>query len=397
MTDRVTEPTRGELGLLQLGTLASATDRFSFPPTILAIGADLHASVATVSTAASAYFLLYGLSQPGWALVSDRIGRVRTIRLTLVGAAVAGLLAAAAPSLLLLVVARALGGSLFGAIIPTSLVYVGDTVAEERRHKRVSQLFAASALGGATGTVGAGLAAYYLSWRWAFAVPAVVGLVVAVALRRLPEPPRAAAANVAVTFARVLRRRWALVVLGLAFIEGVVLLGPFTFLAPAVESTGASSRTAGLVLAFYGVGVIGAAPVVARMGRRFAPGVLIVAGGSQVVGALSLAGVSRTPLVMAAAALLLGTGFVSLHTTLQTWVVDVAPDARAAAVSLFAALLFLGSSLGTALLAPLADANSYGALFLLGAGVSVPLVAGAAVARTGYGRRPVAADHPAAV
>lgn len=397
MTDPAPEPSRADIGLLQLGTLASATDRFSFPPTILAISAELHASLASVSTAASAYFLLYGLSQPAWALVSDRLGRVRTIRLTLVGAAVAGLLAAAAPSLLLLVLARAVGGSLFGAVIPTSLVYVGDTLPERRRHRPVAQLFAASALGGATGTVGAGLAAYYLSWRWAFAVPAVVALLVSLALRRLPEPPRAMVANVATTFARVLRRRWALVVLGLAFVEGVVLLGPFTYLAPAVESTGASSRTAGLVLALYGVGVITAAPLVARFGLRRPPGLLIAVGGAQVVGALSLAAANRTPLVMAGAALLLGTGFISLHTTLQAWVVGVAPDARAAAVSLFAALLFLGSSLGTAVLAPLAGAGSYGELFLAGALVCVPLVAVAALARTGYSRRPMAADLPPAI
>ena len=39
--------------------------------------------------AAGAYFLAYGLMQPVWGTVSDRLGRVRTMRLTLL---LAGLL-----------------------------------------------------------------------------------------------------------------------------------------------------------------------------------------------------------------------------------------------------------------------------------------------------------------
>jgi predicted MFS family arabinose efflux permease len=384
----VTEPTRADLGLLQLGTLASATDRFAFPPTILAVGAELGASVPAATAGATAYFLLYGLSQPAWALVSDRLGRVRTIRLTLAGAAVAGLLAAAAPTLGLLVLARALGGALFAAVIPTSLVYVGDTVPAGRLQAPLARLFASSALGGATGTVGAGLAAYHLSWRLTFAVPALVAVVVAVALRRLPEPQRDRSGRLLGAFGRVLRRRWALLVLGLALVEGVVLLGPFTYLAPAVESAGATAQPAGFVLAFYGVGVISAAPGIGRLSTRLPAALLVAGGGSSIVAALGLAAASRDPLVMAAAALLLGAGFAGLHTTLQAWVVDVAPDARAAAVSLFAAGLFLGSALGTAVLAPLAGAQAYDTLFTASAIAVVPLAVVAAAGRSAYGRRP---------
>jgi len=94
---------------------------------------------------------------------------------------------------------------------------------------------------------------------------------------------------------------------------------------------------------------------------------------------VALSGGADSTLLLAAALRTLGPGRV----------------AAATAVSLFAALLFLGSSLGTAVLAPLAGSRSYGPLFALAALVCVPLVAAAALARTGYGRRPVAVDLPA--
>ena len=398
MPGPVPEPSRRDLRLLQLGTLTSAVDRFTFPPAILAIAADLDASLAEVSAGASAYFLLYGLTQPAWAMVSDRLGRVRTIRLTLVGAAVAGLLSAAAPTLLLLVVARAFAGALFAAVVPTAMVYVGDMVPPQRRHRALAALFAGAATGGAIGTVGAGVAASSLSWRWAFVVPAVAALAVSLSMRRLPEAPRSDRAGVGATFGRVLSHRWAVLVLGLSLVEGVVLLGPFTFLAPAVESGGSSARTAGLVVAMYGVGVVTGTPVVSRLSARVQPALLVLLGGAQVAVAFALASASSAPAAMAVVAFLLGTGFVSLHTTLQAWVVDVTPQARAAAVSLFAALLFLGSSLGTVLLAPFADAGDYRSLYLIAVAAAVPFALVAAVGRRGYsGRRIPAADVPEAV
>lgn len=78
---------RGRLRLLQLAVLNSTTDWFAIAPLI---GLDLDAPLSVVAGMASAYFLAYGLMQPVWGMVSDRIGRVRVMRIALVSAAVAG-------------------------------------------------------------------------------------------------------------------------------------------------------------------------------------------------------------------------------------------------------------------------------------------------------------------
>jgi MFS family permease len=161
----------GGLRLLQLAAFFSTFDRFVVAPMIVTIAASLGASLAKATATASLYYLLYGVMQPVWGMLSDRLGRVRVIRLTLFGAAVAGVLSAVAPNLSVLIAARALAGGLFAAVIPASLVYVGDTVGMDSRQKALADLMAASAIGTALATVLGGLAAYLDAWRLAFATP----------------------------------------------------------------------------------------------------------------------------------------------------------------------------------------------------------------------------------
>ena len=62
--------------------------------------------------------------------------------------------------------------------------------------------------------------------------------------------------------------------------------------------------------------------------------------------------------------------------------------ARATAVSLFVAALFVGGAVGTALVAPLADRHAFDVIFLIPTALAVPLTVVAAVARSRYARRP---------
>jgi MFS family permease len=59
------------------------------PPMLIAIAIGLDAPLASVVQAAGAYFLAYGLMQPVWGMVSDELGLVRTMRLTLLFAGLA--------------------------------------------------------------------------------------------------------------------------------------------------------------------------------------------------------------------------------------------------------------------------------------------------------------------
>ncbi|HEY6580312.1 MAG TPA: MFS transporter, partial [Rubrobacter sp.] len=90
---------RGGLRLLQLAAFFSSFDRFAIAPMLVTIAASLGTSLAGITATASLYYLLYGAMQPVWGMLSDRLGRVRVMRLTLFGAVVAGVISALAPNL----------------------------------------------------------------------------------------------------------------------------------------------------------------------------------------------------------------------------------------------------------------------------------------------------------
>jgi predicted MFS family arabinose efflux permease len=373
--------------LLQLAAFFSSFDRFAIAPMLLTIAASLGASLTEVAATASLYYLLYGLMQPVWGMLSDRLGRVRVMRLTLFGAAFAGILSSLAPNLTVLIVARALAGGLFAAVIPASLVYIGDTVEMGSRQAALADLMAASAVGTALATVLGGLAAYLDGWRVAFAAPALAGAALAFLLARLPEPKAFSEQKregPLVQAGRVLVQPWVLAVIGIVLVEGAVILGFLTFLAPSLESTGFSPAVAGLAVGLYGLAVLGWTRTVKLVANRLGASALILIGAGMLSLGYASGAVGQSLASVSAAAIFVGGGFAFMHSSLQTWATEVVPEARATVVSLFAAALFAGSGVATMAAAPLAEAGSFDLLFALGALVAVPLGLFASLARHRY-------------
>ncbi|WP_226363856.1 MFS transporter [Pseudonocardia abyssalis] len=375
------------LRLLQAAALTSTCDRFAIAPLLVVISLDLGASLAAVATVASVYFLAYGLMQPVWGLISDRIGRVRVMRIALVGAAVGGVGSVLAPDLLVLGIMRAVAGGSFAALIPTTLVYVGDAWPADVRQRPLSDVLAASSLGVAAATAGAGLLADLVGWRIVPGVTAVAAVVLWFALARLPEPDRVPTGGSPWHALRgVLRVPWAVAVLVLAFSEGIVVLGVLTFLAPAAQSLGTSATVAGFLAAGYGLGALAWSRLVRRLVGRVPPAGLAAIGGAFLVAAWIVPAVALNLVTIAVAGVLVGGSWAFLHSTLQAWVTEVVPEQRASAVALFAASLFLGSAAGTALFAPLAQAGAYPLVFGLAVAAAVPVAVLSAVGRRAYAR-----------
>ena len=379
----------GRLRLLRAAAFLSTFDRFAVAPMLVTIAANLGVPLAQAAAAASAYFLLYGLMQPVWGMLSDRLGRVRTMRLTMVGVLVPGLLSALAPSLAVLVVARALTGGLFAAVIPASLVYIGDTVPISARQKALADQLATSAMATALATALAGLAAYLDLWRLAFAAPVVLAATLALFLaRHLPEPEGAnERVGPLASLGKVARRPWALLVVLLALVEGGVILGFFTYLAPAVEAEGYSAAASGLAVGVYGVATLGWTQVLKKVADRIGSAGLIFVGGVLLAAGYA-AGVADQGLVgISFAAFFVGGGFAFMHSTLQTWATEVVPEARATVISFFAAALFVGSGLVANAAAPLAERGAFDLIFALAALVALPLGVLGGLARRQYARK----------
>jgi MFS family permease len=367
---------------VRAAAFASSIDRFIAPPLLVSMAAGFGVSLAAATLVASAHYLLYGLMQPFWALASDRLGRVAVIRITLAGAAVAGLLAAAAPTLATAIVLRALTGAFIGGLVPATIVYVGETVPFAERSRALEGLVGMTTLGTAVATTVSGGLAQVGAWRVALALPALLAGALVVRLR-LAEPAgrqRESGARAALAVARL---PWAWVVVALALVEGALVVGTLTFFAPALERAGAGPAVAGLAVAAYGLSawawtaILRRRRVALRHPSRLAAGGLLIAGGLGCCAAFTGAGV-------AAGAVLVGAGFATAHPILQAWATDVAPAARATMIALFASALFVGGSVSSVLAAGLADAGRFGRLFGTAAVAAVGFAVVAAVARSRY-------------
>ncbi|WP_188193890.1 MFS transporter [Nonomuraea sp. SYSU D8015] len=386
---------RPPLGL-SIASFVSSFDRFAVSPMLVVIATDLNVPLSASVAAASGYYLAYGLTQPLWGVLSDRFGRVRVMRGALLVAALAGLVSALMPTLGALVAARVVAGACFGAVIPTGLTYVGDTVEPAVRQRALTDLMGAAALGTAAATGLGGALAGLVNWRVAFAVPAACALICALALRTLPEPSRArhrgAAPGVSRYVGMVLGQRWALLVFALAFTEGAIMLGAMPFLATALEHAGVAAAVAGLGITAYGLGLWALSKLVKWLSGRWPVPVLMTVGGTQLCVGFALVSAHVNMVTVAVTALLLGGGWSFLHSSLQTWATSVVPEARGTTIAFFASALFVGSAVASWAAGPLAEAGRYPLLFGIAAAAAIPLTAIAALTRRRYGA--LQADRP---
>jgi predicted MFS family arabinose efflux permease len=379
-----------DLRLVKVAAFTSGLDRMLISPMLVTIAVELHVSLEQAAAAASSYLLLYGITQPLWGVLSDRLGRVRTMRLALVGAGIAGVASATAPNLIVLAVARGFAGAFVGAVIPAALVYVGDSIPLARRQHELASLMAATA--GATSIsilAGGGIAA--ISWRAGFAGMAALALFLAVVLGRVAEPRRIVRTHPLAQVRRFLAHPWAIVVIGIALVEGTVVLGCLTYLAPAVEASGRSPALAGACVAVFGVGNLLASLVIKPLIGRVRSGALMVIGGASLSAGWLAAAMDPDLIGAGVGSALIGAGFAFLHSTLQAWATDVAPDARATTISFFAAALFVGSAAAALVVGPLASEGAYSTVFAIAAAVALPLAVFAGIGRDRYVREAAAA------
>jgi predicted MFS family arabinose efflux permease len=372
-------------------------DRFAVAPMLIPIAVSYHASLTAASGAASLYYLAYGLMPLVYGMISDRFGRVRVIRIALVGTAIADLFSALAPSLNLLLIARFVTGGIACGVFPTTLVYLGDRFPFVVRQQAVARVLVWVALGTAAGTIGGGLIAHLLTWRLFFLLPAAIAVVAAAGLRRVPESlTERSTRNPIGQIAGVLRHGPALFLLGLAVLDGAAMFGFFTYLAPALEASGSSPAIAGGVVASYGLSVLICTRAFGRVARRV-PAALLLGGGALMLcaGYLVAAALQSVPTILLAS-VLAGGAYAFMQSTFQTWATDVVPESRGTATALFATAIFAGAALATAGAAGLADAQHYRALFLIAAAITVPVLVLGSVGRGRYrGSQTVGESQPA--
>jgi predicted MFS family arabinose efflux permease len=363
-------------------------DRALMPPMMTTIADEFDVGVAEIAPALTAHVVLYGLVQILWAMLSSRIGQLRVLRVSLILAALGSLASALAVEPVSLTIARAVAGAAFGATVPATLVYFGDTLPLARRGVAMANLATALALGITAGTAVASLLAPLASWRWPFAGAALLAVVVLAFVWRVPAPTKASAPlPVLEGFRTLLRDRWAVLVLLLAVVEGMVLVGTIAYLPVALESEGADRALAGVVTSAFGVAVILTAQLVRFVFVRSRPWLPLLVGGTAAVAGYVLLGVHVALVTVLVASVVFGFAWATAHTQLQIWMSDALSAARPVGAALFGMSMFGGGAIGASIGAWLAAEERFSGLFLLSAGIGVVFTVAAVVGRVRYRTR----------
>jgi len=407
---------------LSLGGLAFAVLQSLVAPALSTIGRDLHASTADTSWMLTAYLLSASVLTPILGRLGDMVGKRRVLIVVLAVLAAGTLLAALAPNLAVLIVARALQGAA-GAILPLSIGIVRDELPKEKVSVTVGLLSAIFGIGAGVGIVAAGPIVEHLSWHWLFWLPLVLVVVALLgAIFGMPESPVRtpgkldiagatilSAALVALLLAiskgqtwgwgepktlgllalgvvaliafvivehrvaeplidmKLMRLRgvWAtdLVALILGFaMFGTFLLVPTLLQLPAATGYGfgKSVSESGLFLLPTVVMMVVFGPLAGLLNRRFGPKVPMFLGAASVVAAFALPALAHGAIwQVLASGILTGAGIGLAFAAMSNALIETVPAAQTGeATSVNTIARTIGSSIGTAVVAAVITSNS---------------------------------------
>ncbi|MFF8996514.1 MFS transporter [Streptomyces achromogenes] len=186
---------------LTFAVLATGAGVFSMLQSLIApalptVQHALHASPSTATWVMTAYLLSASVFTPILGRVGDLAGRKRTLVAVLLAVLAGCLVAALAPNIGVLIIARVIQG-VGGALFPLSFGIIRDEFAPAEVSGSISNLSAVIAAGGGVGMVAAGPIVSALDYRWLFWIPVgIVAATVLIALRYIPESPERTAGKV---------------------------------------------------------------------------------------------------------------------------------------------------------------------------------------------------------
>jgi EmrB/QacA subfamily drug resistance transporter len=147
-------------------------------------------SVSSLSWVITAYATMFAALLAPAGRLADVVGRRTLFRVGVGGFALMSAACAVAPSVPVLLVARALQGAAAAAMIPASLAIVLADTPVERRMASIAMWSAAGAFAAAVGPSVGGVLVHAFGWRSLFVINVPTGVALAVCARMIPQTPR---------------------------------------------------------------------------------------------------------------------------------------------------------------------------------------------------------------
>jgi EmrB/QacA subfamily drug resistance transporter len=176
------------LGIVSIGLFMVVLDNLVVSIALPSIHRDLGASIQTLEWTVNAYVLSYAVLLLTGAALGDRFGRKRMFIAGLTLFTVSSAAAALAPTIGLLIAARATQGVGAAIVTPLTLTLLADAFPPERRGIAIGVWSGISGIAVALGPLVGGGVVQLSSWHWIFWINVPIGLVVVpLAASRLAE------------------------------------------------------------------------------------------------------------------------------------------------------------------------------------------------------------------
>jgi EmrB/QacA subfamily drug resistance transporter len=175
--------------VLSAGVAAFALLQSLVIPVLTTVQHELHTTQSTATWVLTAYLLSASIMTPILGRLGDMIGKKRVFVATLVALATGSLLAAVAPSIGILIVARVIQG-VAGGMLPVAFGIIRDEFPAEKVSGAVGSIAALTAVGAGLGIVLAGPIVDALGYSWLFWLPMIITVIAGVcAVLFVPESP----------------------------------------------------------------------------------------------------------------------------------------------------------------------------------------------------------------
>jgi MFS family permease len=153
-------------------------DNWVVSPILPSIGGSIGTTPIQAAILIPAYMLPLGLLQLFYDPLADRYGKLKVLRVAMIGFTIGWGQTAAGASLTGLTAYRALTGAFAAATNPVSLALIGDTVRSEDRQSAIGLFLGISFLGQGLSMEIDGMIAYFVSWHGVFAAYEAFSLLV---------------------------------------------------------------------------------------------------------------------------------------------------------------------------------------------------------------------------
>jgi predicted MFS family arabinose efflux permease len=342
---------------LFLGAFAIGTDTFMLAGLLPRVARDLASTPAIAAQLATVFSVSYAVGAPLLATLLGRADRRTLLVIGLAGVSAADVVAALAPGLPILFLARVAAALAACVYTPTAAVVAAGLVSPQRRGRALALVTSGITLSLVTGVQLAAQASDRVGWRATFAGVAIL-LALLAAVSRVALPGVAPAQHASLIGARLASIRKPGVSRVLATTVLGVLAGylGYIYVAPIASTVGAAG-TASLawILAGFGVGAtagaLGLGLAVDRYGQQLVlrAGLLMQALALLSLAGLGLTGVRAAIVPIALAFALLGAGSLNYGTPQQHRLLQLVPDSGTALVSLNTSAIYIGIGLAGAL------------------------------------------------